>query len=121
MKRKETLRKLRMRTQQPGRAGVGLWTPLWVSGRSGRRCGGRFVAEGGAGERTGAFVCESAQGHRKAWTKLLMSLSKSESWRRSSLILRTEWMTVEWCFPPKSLPISGREAPVRVLVRYMAI
>ena len=40
---------------------------------------------------------------------------------RKPSILRTEWMTVEWCLPPKALPISGSEAAVRFLMRYMAI
>ena len=30
-------------------------------------------------------------------------------------------MTVEWCFPPKLRPISGKDARVSDLQRYMAI
>jgi hypothetical protein len=32
-----------------------------------------------------------------------------------------EWMTVEWCLPPKLFPISGKLALVSDLERYMAI
>ena len=35
-------------------------------------------------------------------------------------ILRMEWMTVEWCLPPKLRPISGRDAWVNDLQRYIA-
>ena len=31
-----------------------------------------------------------------------------------------EWMTVVWCLPPKARPISGSEASVSSLTRYMA-
>jgi hypothetical protein len=43
-----------------------------------------------------------------------MRRSKSGSRLRSVSILRTEWMTVEWCLPPKAFPISGSEAAVSV-------
>ncbi len=31
-----------------------------------------------------------------------------------------EWITVEWCLPPKLRPISGSDAFVRDLQRYIA-
>ena len=40
--------------------------------------------------------------------------------RRSS-IFRIEWITVEWCLPPKLRPISGSDACVSDLHRYIAI
>src|SRR5262245_14235534 len=76
---------------------------------------------GPARARRGPLCGKAPESHRNACTKLLISLSKSGSRLRMVSILRTEWITVEWCFPPKSLPISGSEALVRVLVRYMAI
>jgi len=52
---------------------------------------------------------------------LFRSLFKSLSALRTCSILSTECMTVVWCLPPNWRPISGREASVRCLARYMAI
>src|SRR4030095_1905327 len=52
---------------------------------------------------------------------LLMSLFKSLSFLRCSSIFSTECKTVVWCLPPNCRPISGREASVRCLARYIAI
>ena len=46
---------------------------------------------------------------------------KSPSFCRRSSTLRIEWITVEWCLPPKLLPISGSDAFVKFLHRYIAI
>jgi len=86
--------------------------PAGVEG--GARTRGRGRLRGGPGGK-------GRQSHRKDWTKLLISLSNSGSRLRMVSIFRTEWMTVEWCLPPNPLPISGREALVRALVRYIAI
>src|SRR5687767_14717077 len=64
---------------------------------------------------------KGGQLHRNACTKLLISRSNSGSFLRRPSIFRTEWITVEWCLPPNPLPISGSEASVKVLVRYIAI
>src|SRR5215203_482615 len=53
--------------------------------------------------------------------KLLIRVLKSPFDFRRSSILRMEWITVEWCLPPKLLPISGSDALVRFLQRYIAI
>src|SRR2546426_8964470 len=98
-----------------------------VGGRVDVRRRRRFpmrMAEGarpGGCRRTDRRGGKPGQPHRNAWTKLLMRRSNSGSRLRKVSIFRTEWMTVEWCFPPNALPISGREAAVRVLMRYMAI
>jgi hypothetical protein len=52
---------------------------------------------------------------------LFSSLFKSLSALRTVSILSTECMTVVWCLPPNWRPISGSEASVRCLARYMAI
>ncbi len=52
---------------------------------------------------------------------LLMVRFRSLSWRRCSSILAMECMTVVWCLPPNWRPISGREASVICLARYIAI
>jgi len=52
---------------------------------------------------------------------LLISLFKSLSVLRCSSIFSTECKTVVWCFPPNCRPISGSDASVRCLARYMAI
>ena len=52
---------------------------------------------------------------------LLTNLFKSLSVLRSSSIFSTECSTVVWCLPPNCRPISGNEASVRCLARYMAI
>src|SRR5438552_19184184 len=52
---------------------------------------------------------------------LLSSLFKSLSSLRALSIFSTECKTVVWCLPPNWRPISGREASVRCLARYMAI
>ena len=52
---------------------------------------------------------------------LLSSLFKSLSSLRTPSILSTECNTVVWCLPPNWRPISGRDASVRCLARYMAI
>jgi hypothetical protein len=52
---------------------------------------------------------------------LLRSRFRSLSDWRCSSILSTECITVVWCFPPNCLPISGRDASVICLARYMAI
>src|ERR1700694_1318123 len=52
---------------------------------------------------------------------LLSNLFKSLSSLRTPSILSTECKTVVWCLPPNWLPISGREASVRCLARYIAI
>src|SRR2546426_7028704 len=90
----------------------------------GRQCFPMRIAEGanpGGCRRADCGGGKPGQPHRNAWTKLLMRRSNSGSRLRKVSIFRTEWMTVEWCLPPKALPISGSEAAVRVLMRYMAI
>src|SRR5713226_7769741 len=90
----------------------------------GRQCFPMRIAEGanpGGWRRAGRGGGKPGQPHRNAWTKPLMRRSNSGSRLRKVSIFRTEWMTVEWCLPPNALPISGREASVRALVRYMAI
>src|SRR5688572_3425896 len=52
--------------------------------------------------------------------RVLTWLLKTASVFRRSSTFRMEWMTVEWCLPPKLLPISGSDALVRFLHRYMA-
>jgi len=52
---------------------------------------------------------------------LLSNLFKSLSFLRTPSILSTECKTVVWCLPPNWRPISGREASVRCLARYIAI
>src|SRR5258705_3745952 len=58
---------------------------------------------------------------RKPSRKLLISLLKSVSFLRRSSIFRLEWITVEWCFPPKLAPISASDACVNDLHKYIAI
>src|SRR5437868_12814140 len=50
---------------------------------------------------------------------LLSSLFKSLSVLRTCSIFSTECSTVVWCLPPNCRPISGSEASVRCLARYM--
>src|SRR5579862_2938157 len=57
----------------------------------------------------------------KVSVSLLSTLFKSLSALRCCSILPTECRTVVWCLPPNWRPISGREASVRCLARYMAI
>jgi hypothetical protein len=52
---------------------------------------------------------------------LLTSLFKSLSFLRASSIFSTECKTVVWCLPPNCRPISGSEASVRCLAKYIAI
>jgi hypothetical protein len=52
---------------------------------------------------------------------LFSSRFKSLSFLRTSSIFSTECSTVVWCLPPNCRPISGSEASVRCLARYMAI
>ena len=70
--------------------------------------------------------CEKAfwrndKDHRNESRNPCMSLSKSGSERLMDSIFLMEWMTVEWCLPPKLFPISGKLALVRDLERYIAI
>src|SRR4029079_4386745 len=53
--------------------------------------------------------------------RLWITVLKSPSFCRRSSTLRIEWITVEWCLPPKLLPISGSAAFVSALHRYIAI
>jgi len=46
---------------------------------------------------------------------------KAASCFRLFSTFRIEWITVEWCLPPKLFPIWGNEALVRDLHRYIAI
>ena len=89
--------------------GSGAWSTA-----AGVRCGYSAAPAPGSAQRP---LWKRPEAHRKAWTKLWISLSNSGSCLRMSSILRTEWITVEWCLPPNSLPISGSEAPVRLLVQ----
>jgi len=52
---------------------------------------------------------------------LLSNLFKSLSFLRTPSILSTECKTVVWCLPPNWRPISGRDASVRCLAKYIAI
>ena len=52
---------------------------------------------------------------------LFSILFKSLSPLRTVSILSTECMTVVWCLPPNCRPISGNDASVRCLARYIAI
>src|SRR4051812_41134365 len=63
---------------------------------------------------------KSGSGYLKPSRNPLIRLLKSGSFFRSSSTFRIEWITVEWCFPPKLRPISGKEARVRDLQRYIA-
>lgn len=53
--------------------------------------------------------------------KLLITVLNEASFFRLVSIFLIEWMTVEWCLPPKLLPICGSDAFVSPLQRYMAI
>src|SRR6185436_4162486 len=59
--------------------------------------------------------------YRKPSRKLPIRMLKSPSFLRRSSTFRIEWITVEWCLPPKLRPISGSDACVSDLHRYMAI
>src|SRR5688572_30787794 len=52
--------------------------------------------------------------------RVLTWLLKTASVFRRSSTFRMEWITVEWCLPPKLFPISGSDALVRFLQRYIA-
>jgi hypothetical protein len=82
------------------------------------------AAHSGAGGRLGREV-EKESGTAihppKVSVSLLSSLFKSLSLFRLSSIFSTECSTVVWCLPPNWRPISGSEASVRCLARYMAI
>src|SRR5690606_23244546 len=80
------------------------------------RSAGPFV--GGCGK---PHLSRGSSLYRSDSVRVLRSVLKSPSRCRRSSIFRIEWMTVEWCFPPKLLPISGSEAFVRFLQRYIAI
>jgi hypothetical protein len=70
-------------------------TDLWMAERpKAHRCGSRRDRRVRR-RRVWILLWERGQAHRKAWIKLLMSLSNSGSCFRRSSILRTEWMTVE--------------------------
>ena len=65
---------------------------------------------------------------RTAWSPLAQGLHqlvdgavKALSVRRCSSILPMECITVVWCLPPNWRPISGSDASVSCLARYMAI
>src|SRR5712692_2820484 len=64
---------------------------------------------------------EKCQLYRKPSKKLPIRLLKSLSFFRRSSTFRIEWITVEWCLPPKLRPISGSDACVSDLQRYIAI
>src|SRR6266850_4813091 len=64
---------------------------------------------------------EKCHRYRKPSRKLAIRLLKSASFLRRSSTFRIEWITVEWCFPPKLRPISGSDACVSDLQRYIAI
>src|SRR5205085_5760085 len=64
---------------------------------------------------------ENRQSHRNPSRKLPIRMLKFPSFLRRSSTLRIEWITVEWCLPPKLRPISGSDACVSDLQRYIAI
>src|SRR6185312_1825724 len=64
---------------------------------------------------------ENRQSHRNPSRKLPIRMLKFTSFLRRSSTFRIEWITVEWCLPPKLRPISGRDACVSDLQRYIAI
>jgi hypothetical protein len=70
----------------------------------------------------GHFLLDTGRNrYRSDSMKLLRSVLKSPlpSFIFSTILI--EWMTVEWCFPPKLRPISGSDAFVSILQRYIAI
>src|SRR5581483_4457593 len=68
-----------------------------------------------------ALPVQSCGNHRKPSRKFPIRVLKSASFLRRSSTFRIEWMTVEWCLPPKLRPISGSDACVSDLQRYIAI
>src|ERR1700730_9643132 len=62
----------------------------------------------------------TANRQRNPSKKLWIWLLKSGALFRSSSTFRIEWITVEWCLPPKLRPISGSDACVSDLHRNMA-
>src|SRR6476620_9178771 len=64
---------------------------------------------------------EKPDSYRNPSRKLPINVLKSGFFCRRSSTLRMEWMTVEWCLPPKLRPISGSDACVSDLQRYIAI
>jgi hypothetical protein len=63
---------------------------------------------------------DNSRDQRNPSRKFAISMLKFPSFFRSSSTFRIEWMTVEWCFPPKLRPISGSDACVSDLQRYIA-
>src|SRR4030095_16338128 len=81
-------------------------------------CG--FLASRSRPHEPARKFCGRIRIQRNDSRKLLMRLLKSSSFFRSSSTFLIEWMTVEWCFPPKLRPISGNDACVSDLHMYIA-
>src|SRR3954471_12693860 len=65
--------------------------------------------------------CGKVDSYLNPSRKLPIRLLKSRSFFRRSSTFLIEWITVEWCFPPKLRPISGSDACVNDLHKYIAI
>src|SRR5688572_33239833 len=80
------------------------------------------LSAGASPEVCGKLVDASAFPlYRSDSDRVLRSVLKSPSRCRRDSIFLMEWMTVEWCLPPKLFPISGSDAFVNALHRYIAI
>src|SRR3954465_11702951 len=66
-------------------------------------------------------ACGKPRVQRNPSRRFAIRVLKSPSFLRRSSTLRMEWITVEWCLPPKLRPISGSDACVSDLQRYIGI